>query len=101
MISGENIPQVTKCVDGRRLVKWYDWKSYFCTLYKTIPNITTYHHFHFDKQSRGIVFVWTLAYSPKIVVTTSSENTVDIHKHPREIIPKELDLNHQWSMVFI
>lgn len=26
--------------NGKKLVSWYDWKSYFCTLYKTIPNIT-------------------------------------------------------------
>ena len=45
MICGQNIPQVTKDVDGRKLVNWYDWKSYFSTLYKTIPSITTYHHF--------------------------------------------------------
>ena len=97
-ISGENIPQITKRVDGRRLVKWYDWKSYFCTLYKTIPNITTYHHFRFDKKSPGIVFVQTLADSPEIAVTISSENTIDIHKLPREIIPKGLDLKRQWYL---
>ena len=97
-ISGVNIPQVTKRVDGRRLVKCCDWKSYFCTLYKTIPNITTYHHFHFGKKSPGIVFVQTLADSPEIAVTISSENTVDIHKLPREIIPKGLDLKRQWYL---
>ena len=48
MISGQNIPQVTKHMDGRKPVNWYDWKSYFCNLYKTIPNITTHHHFRFD-----------------------------------------------------
>ena len=84
-------------VDGRRLVKWYDWKSYFCTLYKTIPNIT-YHHFRFDKKSLGIVFVQTLADSLEIAVTISSKNTVDIHKLPREMIPKGLNLKCQWYL---
>ena len=61
-------------MDGRKLVNWYDWKSYFSTLYKTIPSITTYHHFRFDKKSPGIAFVRTLADSPELVVTIFSEN---------------------------
>ena len=98
MISGQNIPQVTKHVDGRRLVNWYDWKSYFCILYKTIPNITTYHHFRFDNKSLGTAFVRTLADSPELAVMISSENTVDIHKLPHDVIPKGLDLKRQWYL---
>ena len=71
-------------MDGRKLV---NWKSYFCTLYKTIPNITTYYHFHIDKTSPGIAFVRTLTDSPELAVTISLENAIDIHKLPHEVIP--------------
>ena len=98
MICGQNIPQVTKDVDGRKLVSWYDWKSYLSTLYKTIPSITTYHHFRFDKKFPGIAFVRTLANSPELVVTISSENAIDIHKLPHEVIPMGLDLKRQWYL---
>jgi hypothetical protein len=98
MICGQNIPQVTKGVGGRKLVNWYDWKSYLSTLYKTIPSITAYHHFRFDKKSPGIVFVRTLVDSPELVVTISSENAIDIHKLPHEVIPKGLDLKRQWYL---
>ena len=98
MICGQNISQLTKDADGRKLVNWYDWKSYLCTLYKTIPNITTYHHFRFDKKSKGIAFVRTLVDSPELAVTISSGNAIDIHKLPPEIVPKGLDLKRQWYL---
>ena len=98
MVSGQNIPQVTKRVDGRQLVNWYDWKSYFSTLYKTIPNITTYHHFRFDKKSPGIAFVRILADSPEQAVTLTSNISIDIHKLPDKVIPKGLDLKRQWYL---
>ena len=42
--------------------------------------------------------MWTLADSPELVVTISSENAIDIHKLPHEVIPKGLDLKHQWYL---
>lgn len=97
-ISGQSIPQVTKHMDGRKPVNWYDWKSYFCTMYKTIPNITTYHHFRFDKKCPSIVFVRILVDSPEHAVTISSIDAIDIHKLPDEVIPKGLGLKHQWYL---
>ena len=97
-ICGQNIPQVTKHVNGRRLVNWYDWKSYVNAMYKTILNITSYHHFRFDHKSPGIVFVQILADSPEKAITISSTNIIDIHKFPEELNPKGLDIKRQWYL---
>jgi len=49
--------QITKNSDGNRVVSWYDWKSFLGTLYRTIPNITSYvSPFSFWEKSAGIVF---------------------------------------------
>ena len=40
----------------------------------------------------------TLADSPELVVTISSESAIDIQKLPHEVIPKGLDLKRQWYL---
>lgn len=52
--SGKNKAQLTVSPSGSREVHWIDWSEFFR---KTIPNITTYHHFKVSKSEPGIVTV--------------------------------------------
>ena len=73
MLTGQNIPQLTKTQSGNRLVSFYDWKSFkwlwekrlfFWTnrsCLKNITRVTSYHHFRFNKPSPGTVVVRELA----------------------------------------
>lgn len=64
MIAVQNIPQLTKTAQ-RRLVNWYDWKSFLSKYFQHIPAITGYHHFCFDQNFPGCVFVQVVADSPE------------------------------------
>ena len=52
MIAVQNIPQLTKTAQ-RRLVNWYDRKSFLSKYFQHIPAITGYHHFCFDQNFPG------------------------------------------------
>ena len=94
MLSGQNIPQVTKTTEGRRLVTWYDWKSMFSVNFKSIPNITCYHHFRFDHKFPGKVFVQELVNSPELEITILS-TIIDPRILPEELVPKGMDINRR------
>ena len=98
MLTGLNISQLTKSVDGIRLVSWFDWKSFLSTMFKTIPNITTYHHFRFNKRSPGILFVRELIDSTEKAITMSSEKTLDPQALPEQVIPKGLNIVRKWYL---
>ncbi len=96
MVCGQNIPQLTKN-SQRRLVKWYDWKSYLSTYFRTIPAITTYHHFRFDQRFPELVFARSLADSPEEAIKIAhAKNACD--DLPTEISPKGMDLSRQWYL---
>lgn len=97
MLTGRNIPQLTKAVDGNRLVMWYDWKSFLDVKFKLIPNITGYHHFRFDKQSPGAVFVRKLMDSPEVKIHLSLVSTID-QGLPNQFVPKGMDVNRKWYL---
>ena len=97
MLSGQNIPQVTKTTEGRRLVTWYDWKSMFSVNFKSIPNITCYHHFRFDHKFPGKVFVQELVNSPELEITILS-TIIDPRILPEELEPKGMDINRRWYL---
>ena len=56
-----NIPQLCGTEDGIVLVPTYDWKAHLSMKLKTIPHLKTYHHFRFDCDAPGSVFVKTHA----------------------------------------
>ena len=97
MLSGQNIPQGTKTTEGRRLVTWYDWKSMFSVNFKSIPNITCYHHFRFDHKFPGKVFVQELVNSPELEITILS-TIIDPRILPEELVPKGMDINRRWYL---
>ena len=43
--SGQIVPQVIRDVAGKKLVIFYQWSTYLCQFFCTIPNITSYHNF--------------------------------------------------------
>ena len=98
MLTGKNIPQLTKTESGSRLVLWYDWKSYLNEIFKPIPNITIYHHFRFENTFPGVVFVRELVNSPEKAIAISSAKTLDSQTLPQQVIPKEMTIARKWYL---
>ena len=97
-VAGKNKAQLTISSTETCLVHWSEFLGEF---FKTIPNITKYHHFKVKKASPGKVYV--KEYSP------STEEEVDIckkgvttaslrGKKPLEIIPAGLDAKRQYML---
>ena len=63
-----NVYQLAGLPDGTVFVPVYDWQLFFRDDFKTIPNISDYHHFRFEHTSPGIVFLKEYADSPEIRV---------------------------------
>ena len=42
--------------NGIVLIPTYDWTTYLCHFFKTIPRLKSYHHFRFDQDYPGTVF---------------------------------------------
>jgi hypothetical protein len=98
MLTGQNIPQLTKLLNGSRQVFWFDWKSFLNAMFKPIPNITTYHHFRFEKKSPGVVFVRELVGSPEKAIVISSQKTLDPKDLPQEVVPKGMNATRRWYL---
>ena len=55
-VTGKNKAQLTACpITGVRYVYWMDWADFFGEFFKTIVNITKYHHFRFKRDTPGVV----------------------------------------------
>ena len=97
--SGKNKAQLTVTPSGTRLAHWIDWSDFLCHFFKTIPNITTSHHFKVSKSEPGMVIIKEYANSPQkrinIFVEDIDESSLR-GKKPEEIIPSGLDAKRQW-----
>ena len=98
MISDQNIPQLTKSFDGRRIVDWCDWKTFLDDFFKHIPAITTYHHFRFTKSSPGTVFLRKFVDSPEEAFVMTNMITLPNDQAPQKLTPKGMDLKRQWYL---
>ena len=97
MVSGCNFPQLTKNVDGQRLVIWRDWKSFLADKFQHIPRITSYHHFRFDSQHPGFVFLKEFSNSTEERVKMVNTGTILNSTHlPGEIHPAGMDIKRRW-----
>ena len=56
-VGGCNVPQLTKGLNGQRLVVWRDWKTLLANNFQHIPKITSYHHFRFDSEYPTAVYL--------------------------------------------
>ena len=98
MLTGKNISQLTKSVDGTRFVFWYDWKSFLSAIFNPIPNITSYHHFRFEKKSPGVAFVRELVTSPEKAIRITSRETLNSHALPEQVTPKRMNITRKWYL---
>ena len=91
--SGKNKAQLTVSPSGSREVHWRDWSEFF---FKTIPNITTYHHFKVSKSEPGMVTVkeYVDSSEEKVNVFKKDVNESSLRgRQPTEITPSGLDAN--------
>ena len=74
------------------LVQVYDWKSYFETYFRKVPNIITrYHHFQFDATKPGLVFIKEfLLTEEKTITIMKNQCTFHFEGMPLVLNPKAL-----------
>jgi hypothetical protein len=95
-----NVPQLVGTQEGDILVHAYDWAGIFAPHFKKLKNIKTYHHFHSDSSTPGVVRVK--------VAADSEEETLNLLKStswhpepstlPETVTPAGLSLERQWYL---
>ena len=92
---------------GDNPVKTYDWTGYFIPYFKRIPNITTYHHFHFDSNSPGKISLRETADGQVTALshlkdeddsTFRSMGGTSESNFPNQVPPKGLTAERQWYL---
>ena len=98
-ITGQNKVQLT-AQHGRRLVHWYDWAHFFSSVFRHLPNITSYHHFRTDSAKPGFVFAKEYCDSTEIEFCMLKQHqSIDcLQENPSEIQPPGLDPARQWYL---
>ena len=97
-VAGKNKAQLTISSTETRLVHWYNWSELLGEFFKTIPNITKYHHFKVKKASPGKVYVKEYSHSTEeeVDICKKGVTTASLQgKKPLEIIPAGLDVKRQ------
>ena len=100
-VAGKNIPNPTVDALGQRNCEWYDWSSFLGEYFRTIPNITKYHHFSVSKENPGEIVCKKFAEDPEEHHTmfkrgvTASSITDTL---PKVVKPKGLDAQRQWYL---
>ena len=51
-----NVAEFVGLHNGTVLIPTYDWMSYLQTFFRKVPQLKTYHHFHFDSDFPGTIF---------------------------------------------
>ena len=76
------------------LVQVYNWKSYFETYFRKVPNITRYHHFQFDATKPGLVFIKEfLLAEEKTITIMKNQCTLHFEGMPLVLNPRALQQN--------
>ena len=65
---------------------FYNWSEFLQVYFTVVPNITTYHHFHFSHTSPGVVFVREFANSKEEMKTILKPG----HTIPKDTLPSTL-----------
>ena len=98
---GYNVPKpIRNTITGDLDVLVYDWVSFFRSLgFKTVPNILSYHVFHFDAHNPTVVYLREYSTESEVPTTIlKSMPTFDKTLLPSRIFPKGLDLDRQWYL---
>jgi hypothetical protein len=98
-----NICQSYCNAKGEPEIIYHDWSSWLARYFKSVPNITSYHHFRIDARERGKLFVKKTA--------DSSETSIDLIKKEfisdkqnlfkdslERLIPSGLSAERQWYL---
>ena len=75
---------------------YYDWAEFLSMYFKTVPQITSYHHFRFTKEKPNAVYVREFANSEeKCIIIVKDDATIDKAALPSILYPSGLSAEHQ------
>ena len=101
-VTGKNKAQVTVCpITGVRYVHWMNWAEFFGEFFRTIPNITKYHHFRVNKDTPGVVYLKEFCDSEEEEYTLFKRGITSLSlsgKKPSKLVPPGLDAKRQWYL---
>ena len=96
--SGQIVPQVIRDVAGKKLVTFYQWSTYLCQFFCTIPNITSYHNFKVSADGTVTVKQYLDSSEEKIKLLKPNIRVSDLKGQPEETDIPGLDLTRQWYL---
>ena len=73
-----------------------NWRSFLSCVFRNIPHVITYHHFHFESKRPGKAFLKEFADSTETTVDLHNPLTVfelDPNNFPEELQPRGMDLD--------
>jgi len=77
--------------DTSKPFHYYDWAEFLCMYFKTVPQITSYHHFRFTKDDPNAVYVRQFANSEeKCIIIARDDATIDKATLPPILHPSGL-----------
>ena len=97
--TGQNKVQLTVDERGTRQVKYFDWSAFFGTVFRNLPNMTTYHHFRSTSSVPGVIFAKEFADTEEKQFKLLKDGCdLSGQSEPTEIHPPGLDPARQWYL---
>ena len=97
-----NVPQLVGTLDGTCYVPTYNWSEYFeqYTIKSALKGITKLHHFCFDSNSPGTVYVKERSSDSERQITLTKDTSwhPSANNLPDVIVPPGLSLERQWYL---
>ena len=95
-VSGVNVSQLCGLHDGTVLVPVYDWVNFLNKYFKKLPNVKQFHHFHFKRETPGIVYYKQFSDSPESTFLLLKADVVPPPASmPEKIAPPGLDMQRK------
>ena len=98
-LSFVNVPQLVGTLDGTCCVPTYNWSEYFeqYTIKSALKGITKLHHFRFDSNSPGAVYVKERSSDSKHQITLTKDTFwhPSVNNLPDVVVPPGLSLEWQ------
>ena len=97
-----NVPQLVGTLDGTCYVPTYNWSEYFeqHTIKSALKGITKLHHFRFDANSPGAVYIKERSSDSERQITLTKNNSwcPSANHLPDIVVPPGLSLERQWYL---
>ena len=97
-----NVPQLVGTLDGTCLVPIYDWVGFFdkYSNKNALKGIKNMHHFRFDSESPGVVFVRNSSSDAERSIQLFKDQSwsPSPHELPQKIVPPGLSLEREWYL---